>query len=63
MASYDFCYEMEDFDGDAVTVFGYDDGPAYVEFFDFDLMDRRVKSFPRGEEQAYTWAFRQGYRD
>lgn len=71
MQDFDFCYEMADIDGETVTVYGDDDGPAYVEYFgpayveyfDHDAGERRTRTFERGEFQAYSWAYARGYRE
>ena len=63
MQGYDFCYEMTDFYGMTATIYGDDDGPAYVEFFDNDAGERRTRTFERGEMQAYSWAYARGYRE
>ncbi len=63
MQDYDFCYEMADIDGETVTIYGDDDGPAYVEYFDHDAGERRTRTFERGEIQAYAWAYARGYRE
>lgn len=59
----DFCYEMTSFDGYTVTIYGEEDGPAYVEYFDHDLCERRTRKFEDGETAAYCWAWRRGYRE
>lgn len=61
--NYDFCFDMEDLNGDTVTVFGYDDGVAWVEYFDCDMGVRRTHFCERGENQAVSWAYRRGYRE
>lgn len=63
MTDFDFCYEMTDFYGDTVTIYGDNDGPAYVEYFDYDAGERRTHTCKRGENQAYIWAYNRGYRD
>ena len=63
MQDFDFCYEMADIDGETVTIYGDDDGPAYVEYFDYDAGERRTRTCERGENQAYSWAYARGYRE
>ena len=57
--SYDFNYEMQDFWGNVIRIYGNDDGPAYVEAPDHF---REPHEF-RSEKEAYAWAWRRGYRD
>ena len=59
---YDFDYEMESIDGYYVNVYGYFDGHAFCEYFDFDSGYTKIKQFDT-ETQAYMWAYKRGYRE
>lgn len=54
---YDFNYTMENFWGDEIRIYGYDDGGAWV--LDSDGQEH---NFP-DEEAAYNWTYKRGYRD
>jgi len=60
---YDYNYDMTNAHGMVCTIYGDDDGEAYVEYWDDDMCQRRTLTFPRGEVQAYVWAFDHGYRE
>lgn len=56
-------YCMENLYGDTVEIHATDGGPARAVYFDCDLNERAVKEFPGGEDDAYAWAYRRGYRE
>ena len=58
---YDYEYDMEDLWGDYVTVYGYDDGPAWVSVPNW-AGGKTVKEFS-GEQAAYGYAYDLGFRD
>lgn len=58
----DYSIEMVDFNGDVCEIFVYEDGSAVLRYFDYERGITAIVP-KESETQAYSWAFRHGYRE